>query len=58
MRYMHGSGTFKGADLEALATTSAKGCFYSRQNLMKTKMGSMKECVECSGDWENGTTKR
>ncbi|MDR0797826.1 MAG: aconitase X catalytic domain-containing protein [Nitrososphaerota archaeon] len=37
----------------ALATTSAKGCFYSRQNLMKTKMGSMKECIEAavSGKW-------
>jgi predicted aconitase len=40
---------------KALATTSAKGCFYSRQNLMKTKMGSMKECVEAavSGKWSN-----
>jgi predicted aconitase len=40
---------------KALATTSAKGCFYSRQNLMKTKMGSMKECVEAavSGKWNN-----
>jgi predicted aconitase len=40
---------------KALATTSAKGCFYSRQNLMKTKMGSMKECVESavSGKWNN-----
>jgi predicted aconitase len=40
---------------KALATTSAKGCFYSRQNLMKTKMGSMKECVESavSGSWNN-----
>ena len=39
----------------ALATTSAKGCFYSRQNLMKTKMGSMKECLEAavSGKWNN-----
>jgi predicted aconitase len=38
---------------KALATTSAKGCFYSRQNLMKTKMGSMKECVQAavSGKW-------
>ncbi|MCW4010583.1 MAG: aconitase X catalytic domain-containing protein, partial [Candidatus Bathyarchaeota archaeon] len=26
---------------KALATTSAKGCFYSRHNLMKTKMGSL-----------------
>jgi predicted aconitase len=40
---------------KALATTSAKGCFYSRQNLMKTKMGSMKECIEAavSGKWNN-----
>jgi predicted aconitase len=40
---------------KALATTSAKGCFYSRQNLMKTKMGSMKECVESAvnGKWNN-----
>ncbi|MGE5555950.1 MAG: aconitase X [Methanocella sp.] len=40
---------------KALATTSAKGCFYSRQNLMKTKMGSMKECVEAavSGKWNS-----
>ncbi|MCL1969915.1 MAG: aconitase X catalytic domain-containing protein [Candidatus Bathyarchaeota archaeon] len=39
----------------ALATTSAKGCFYSRQNLMKTKMGSMKKCIEAavSGKWNN-----
>jgi predicted aconitase len=38
---------------KALATTSAKGCFYSRQNLMKTRMGSMKECVEAAvtGKW-------
>jgi predicted aconitase len=38
---------------KALATTSAKGCFYSRQNLMKTKMGSIQECVNAavSGKW-------
>jgi len=38
---------------KALATTSAKGCFYSRQNLMKTKMGSMQECVQAAvtGKW-------
>jgi len=37
----------------ALATTSAKGCFYSRQNLMKTKMGSIRECIDAavSGKW-------
>jgi predicted aconitase len=40
---------------KSLATTSAKGCFYSRQNLMKTKMGSMEECVEAAvtGKWNN-----
>ncbi|MDR0459908.1 MAG: aconitase X catalytic domain-containing protein [Nitrososphaerota archaeon] len=40
---------------KALATTSAKGCFYSRHNLMKTKMGSMRECIEAavSGTWNN-----
>jgi predicted aconitase len=39
---------------KALATTSAKGCFYSRQNLMKTKMGSMEECVNAAvtGKWK------
>jgi predicted aconitase len=38
---------------KSLATTSAKGCFYSRQNNMKTKMGSMQECVEAAvtGKW-------
>lgn len=37
----------------ALATTSAKGCFYSRQNNMKTKMGSLEECVQAAvtGKW-------
>ncbi len=40
---------------KALATTSAKGCFYSRQSLMKTKMGSMEECVNAAvtGKWNN-----
>jgi predicted aconitase len=40
---------------KALATTSAKGCFYSRQNLMKTKMGSMQECVNAAvtGKWNS-----
>ena len=39
---------------KALATTSAKGCFYSRQNGMKTKMGSLEECVEAAvtGKWK------
>jgi predicted aconitase len=38
---------------KALATTSAKGCFYSRQNGMKTKMGSLEECVDAAvtGKW-------
>jgi len=39
----------------SLATTSAKGCFYSRQNLMKTKMGSIEECVQAAvtGKWNS-----
>ena len=38
---------------KALATTSAKGCFYSRQNNMKTKMGGLDECIEAAvtGKW-------
>ena len=38
---------------KSLATTSAKGCFYSRQNGMATKMGSVEECVEAAvtGKW-------
>jgi predicted aconitase len=38
---------------KSVATTSAKGCYYSRHNAMKTKMGSIKECVEAavSGKW-------
>jgi hypothetical protein len=40
---------------KSLATTSAKGCFYSRQNLMKTKMGSIEQCVEAAvtGKWSS-----
>ncbi len=40
---------------KSLATTSAKGCFYSRQNAMKTKMGSMEECVQSAvtGKWSS-----
>jgi phosphomecalonate degydratase large subunit len=40
---------------KALATTSAKGCFYSRQNNMKTKMGSIEECIEAAvtGKWNS-----
>jgi predicted aconitase len=37
----------------SVATTSAKGCYYSRHNNMKTKMGSLEECVEAAvtGKW-------
>jgi predicted aconitase len=37
----------------AIATTSAKGCYYSRQNKMLTKMGSLEECIEAgvTGKW-------
>lgn len=40
---------------KSLATTSAKGCFYSRQNGMKTKMGGVEECVEAAvtGKWNS-----
>ena len=40
---------------KSLATTSAKGCFYSRQNNMKTKMGSIEECVQAAvtGKWSS-----
>jgi predicted aconitase len=36
-----------------VATTSAKGCYYSRHNLMMTKMGSLEECIEAgvTGKW-------
>ena len=39
---------------KTLATTSAKGCFYSRLNKMQTKMGSLQECVEAAvtGKWK------
>jgi predicted aconitase len=38
---------------KAVATTSAKGCYYSRHNNMMTKMGSLEECIEAavSGKW-------
>jgi hypothetical protein len=38
---------------KSLATTSAKGCFYSRQNNMATKMGSIQQCIEAAvtGRW-------
>ena len=40
---------------KSLATTSAKGCYYSRQNGMKTKMGSIEECVQAAvtGKWSS-----
>jgi predicted aconitase len=38
---------------KAIATTSAKGCYYSRHNLMLTKMGSLEECIQAgvTGKW-------
>jgi predicted aconitase len=38
---------------KSVATTSAKGCYYSRHNKMLTKMGSLKECVDAAvtGKW-------
>jgi predicted aconitase len=38
---------------KSVATTSAKGCYYSRHNNMLTKMGSIKECIEAAvtGKW-------
>jgi predicted aconitase len=37
----------------SVATTSAKGCYYSRHNNMKTKLCSLEECIEASvsGKW-------
>ncbi len=37
----------------AIATTSAKGCYYSRHNLMLTKMGSLEQCITAgvTGKW-------
>jgi len=37
----------------AVATTSAKGCYYSRTNNMKTKLGSLEECIDAAvkGKW-------
>jgi predicted aconitase len=39
---------------KSVATTSAKGCYYSRHNKMLTKMGSIKECVDAgvTGKWK------
>jgi len=38
---------------KAIATTSAKGCYYSRHNKMLTKMGSLEECINAAvtGKW-------
>ena len=38
---------------KAVATTSAKGCYYSRQNNMMTRMGSVEQCVDAAvtGKW-------
>ena len=38
---------------KSVATTSAKGCYYSRHNSMLTKMGGLDECVEAAvtGKW-------
>ena len=37
----------------SVATTSAKGCYYSRHNDMQTKLGSLEECIEAAvrGKW-------
>ena len=37
----------------SVATTSAKGCYYSRHNKMLTKMGSLEECMKAAvtGKW-------
>ena len=39
---------------KSVATTSAKGCYYSRHNKMLTKMGSIEECVDAgvTGKWK------
>jgi hypothetical protein len=38
---------------KTVATTSAKGCYYSRHNKMLTKMGSLEECINAgvTGKW-------
>jgi len=38
---------------KSVATTSAKGCYYSRHNNMKTRLGSLEECIEAAvrGKW-------
>ncbi|MGD8505844.1 MAG: aconitase X catalytic domain-containing protein [Candidatus Bathyarchaeota archaeon] len=37
----------------SVATTSAKGCYYSRHNNMKTKLGGLEQCIEAAvrGKW-------
>jgi predicted aconitase len=37
----------------SVATTSAKGCYYSRHNNMRTRLGSLEECVAAAvrGTW-------
>jgi hypothetical protein len=40
---------------KSVATTSAKGCFYSRgSNEMKTKLGNIKQCIDAAvnGKWK------
>jgi len=40
---------------KSLATTSAKACYYSRgHNLMKTKLGSLEQCIDAAvtGKWK------
>jgi hypothetical protein len=38
---------------KTVATTSAKGCYYSRHNNMKTRLGSLEECMAAAvrGKW-------
>ncbi len=38
---------------KSVATTSAKACYYSRHNDMKTRLGSLEECIEAAvrGKW-------
>jgi predicted aconitase len=38
---------------KSIATTSAKGCYYSRHHGIRTKLGSLEECIEAAvkGKW-------
>jgi predicted aconitase len=38
---------------KSIATTSAKGCYYSRHHGIQTKLGSLEECIEAAvkGKW-------